>query len=327
MRSTKLPLWIERLLGLDPRPVPPHVFALGGQELRYGRFERAADGLALATYQARPLPPDLFGPGLLGPALRDAASLTSIVRELAESVTPPPTDASLIVPDDWLRLSFTELSEIPANPKTRDEVLRFKLKRQVPFRVEDLRISAAEAAPLPQQEESLRLLLGFALESLIAHIEEAFTAAGIRLGHVTNETLALLSGLEPRLARGDLAALVLVQPDAYTLSVARGGDLLLVRHNAHGAELPEGVHGSAVRRDLRLTIGFLREHLGEAPLARVLLAAPPELEPRWLDWLQGELAATPEPLAREHFPLTAEQADLAWPIAGPMLGAASIEVA
>ena len=28
MRSIKLPSWAERLAGIDPRPVPPHVFGM-----------------------------------------------------------------------------------------------------------------------------------------------------------------------------------------------------------------------------------------------------------------------------------------------------------
>ena len=426
MKSTKLPSWIERLLGLDPVWPPPHVFALERHELRYGGFHHSPQGWVFETSRREPLPEDLFADGVLGAPMREPRAFWEILQDFVAALPGPIKEASLILPDGWLRLTFTESDELARSRKARDEILRWKLKRLVPFRVEELRVSATEVRAFPNQTEPLRLLIGFAIESLVAQLEDAFQGVGIELGQITNNTLALAAGLESILAPDELAALVLVEREAYTLSYLYGGEPLLYRYKAFGDEtlpeagagnadstataaagardessseqstaadgifvgdspasgvsagdspaggipaggipeggipeggIPEGdspeggasengdfwsgpgsavtmfrdplypaVDSGAVRRNLRLTMSFVRRHFPERPLARLFLAAPPEAEMQWLDWLAEELEVAPEPLGFEHFALTRTQTGESWAVTGPLLGAASIEV-
>ena len=323
MRSTKLPLWTERLLGLDPVPPPPHVFALDEGALRYGCFHHGAQGFVYEANQALEVPGGTFGDGPLGAPMRKPQNFSSLVDELIQGLTGPIKGASLVLPDSWLRLTFTEIAELPRKRQAREEVLRWKLKRLVPFRVEDLRVSATQVTPFPAQEQPIRLLIGFAIERLIAQIEEAFSAAGVELGRITNTTLALAASLEHTVEARDLAGLVAVYPDAYTLSFFRRGEPLLYRYKASKEALAVG---SAVHRDLRLTDSFLRQHFPETPISRVFLAAPQEHEEQWLQWIGDEVAARPEPLAFEHFQLSRTQVGPTWMETAPLLGAASLEV-
>jgi hypothetical protein len=242
-------------------------------------------------------------------------------------------EASLVLPDTWLRVNFSESGDLPKTADALDEVLRWKLRRLVPFRVDDLRVGATEVSPLPGQQEPRRLLLGFAAEPLLAQVEEAFAAAGVRLGQVTNASLALLSALAPadpaQTPAGSFAALVLVGTEGYTLIFARGNEPVLHRYKAFTGSLPEGSRTSFVARDLKLTRNFLDEHFPGSRLGPVLLLAPPEMEPSWLDRLEQGLDTPAAPLDGRHLPpLRAEEAAVpAWRDLAPMLGAARQEVA
>ncbi|MCP4656261.1 MAG: hypothetical protein GY856_12685 [bacterium] len=324
MRSTKLPSWIDRLLGTHPTLPPPDVFALDAQELRYGSFHHGAQGYVFETSHRQPLPPEAIGGGVLGGALAEPRVFWEFLQAFVEGL-PPIREASLVLPDTWLRLTFTETSELPRKTRARDEVLRWKLKRLVPFRVEDLRISAIEVRPFPEQEEPHRLLLGFAGETQVSQLEEAFSGVGIEIGQITNTTLALLAGLKHTVAEDDLAALVTVQHDAFTLSYWYRGEPLIYRYKEF-AEEADRDQALTVRRNLRLTTTYLRQHFPDLPLRRCFLAAPPESEARWLEWLYDEIEVAPEPLAYEHFPLARTQIDLTWLETAPLLGAASLEV-
>ncbi len=330
MKSIKLPSSIERLLGVTPVPSPPHVFSLDRHELRYGAFHRGPQGFTFDACRREVLPEDLFQHGVLGGPLREPRAFWEILQGFVSRLPAPVKEASLILPDSWLRLTFTESTDLPRRRAERQEVLRFKLKRLVPFRVEELRVSATEVTPFPEQKEPLRLLLGFAVEQLLTQLEDAFAGVGIALGQITNVTLALLAALESTVAKDELAALVLVEPEAFTLSFIYGGEPVLHRYKAFGEEGSEvdarDIDPSVVRRDLRLTSSFLRQHFPEWTLGRVFVAAPPGSEDAWLTWVEAELGVAAEALGFEHLPLARTQVGESWMVTAPLLGATAIEV-
>lgn len=328
MRSTKLPSWIERLLGYAPVPAPPHVFSLDARHLRYGQFVRDRQGYRLRNWRQAALPADAFHAGLLGGPLRDPAAFQGLVGGMVKGISGL-KEASLVVPDHWLRVTFSEITDVPGQTAAREEVLRWKLRRLVPFRVEELRVSAAEVAPLPVQEEPRRLLLGFGVEQLLAQIEDAFAAHGVRIGRITNSSLALLAAVELGAAANAFAAVVQVEPEGYTLIFARGGEPVLHRFKPFAAGAADGGHAGFVTRDLKLTRNFLDEHFPGSALGPVLLLAPPDAEPQWMDRLQEGLGERVAPVDGRHLPPLRSEDPVAppWRDLAPMLGAVRQEVA
>ncbi len=326
MRSTRLPSWIDRFVGLNPSPAPPHVFAVSPAELRYGSFHRGdAGGFVFDSCEAVELDPEMFTEGPLGGTVTEPRALQEAVKSFVASLTGPIQSASLVLPDTWLRLIFTEISELPRRAKERDEILRWKLKQLVPFRVEDLRITALPVTPFPDQEEPVRLLLGFGIEMLLNQLEDAFRTADVKIGCITNVTFATLASLEHGIDEDDLAALVMVQDDAYTLTYFRGGEPLIYRYKELGGLTLAGLSG-AVRRDLRMTASFVTRNFPDVPLRRTFLAAPVETEEEWASWVYEEIQSPPELLAFEHFQLSRTQVGPTWSQTAPLLGAASLEV-
>lgn len=313
-------------------PAPPHVFGLDVRSLRYGQFVRDRQGFRLRGWREAALPPDAFHAGLLGGPLRDPAAFEALVGGLVRSIrggTPGGLkEASLVLPDAWLRVTFSEITDVPRQAQARDEVLHWKLRRLVPFRVDELRVSAVEVEPLPVQEEPRRLLLGFGVEQLLEQVEDAFAAHGVRLGRITNSSLALLSAVELP-PSGGFAAVVQVEQEGYTLIFARNGEPVLHRYKPFTGGMPDAAHSGYVTRDLKLTRNFLDEHFAGAPLGPVLLLAPPESEPMWLDRLQEGLGSSVAPIDGRHLPSLRSEDAVApsWRELAPMLGAVRQEVA
>ena len=54
------------MLGIEPMPLPPSVFAVDESRLRYGRFEPTGAGFELVSYHSVDLDPDLFATGPVG---------------------------------------------------------------------------------------------------------------------------------------------------------------------------------------------------------------------------------------------------------------------
>jgi len=357
----------DRLFGLAPVPPPPHAFAVdrlpgvsgasgvsgaagapgvrgaAGERwrLRYAGFRREGQMLVPVETAEVELPEEAIGSGLLGAPGREPARLEAAVAELVASLDETVREASLVVPDAWLRVAFTDVAELPTGAQ-REDVLRWKLKRLVPFRVDELRLTSVEVAPLPLQpsEEPHRVLLGFGVESLLAQLEDAFAAAGVRIGRITSASLALLAALRSALSgevrAGDgglyrdgplLSALALVDDGGYTLAFVRDGEPVIHRHKGFAGALPEEAQGGFVARDLRLTRSFLDEQLPGAQLARVVVAAPPASASRWVGWLGEALGVRAEPIGREHLPpMPAVAPPPAWRELAPLVGAVTQEV-
>ena len=345
-------MWSRRLLGFAPLPSPPHVFALDAARLRYGQLAVDRQGLRLRAFRQLALPPDSFHNGLLGGPLRDPGAFRELVGGILDGVQGGVREASLVIPDAWLRVTYAESGDLPRGGAALDEVLRWKLRRLVPFRVDELRIGAAEVSPLPGQEEPRRLLMGFAIEQLLAQIEDAFTAHGVRLGQISNVSLSLLDALGGADSRGPTSptsalpavsqrgrsssflALTMVEDDGYTLVLARKGEPVLHRYKAMTAGSAGGAAdtapGGSVVRDLRLTRNFLDEHFPGSSLETVLLLAPPPLQPLWLDRLQqgfGRRAVVVDGAVLPALRSEALSALPPWRELAPMIGAARRMVA
>ncbi|HEX5721074.1 MAG TPA: hypothetical protein VF179_33285 [Thermoanaerobaculia bacterium] len=321
-------------------PAPPHAFSLDGHRLRYGQFVRDRQGFRLRNFRQAAVPPDSFHSGLLGGPLRDPAAFTAFVGGVVQGAQGAGTrgtgnirDASLVVPDAWLRVSFSEITDVPRQAEPRDEVLRWKLRRLVPFRVDELRVGAAEVEPLPVQEEPRRLLLGFGVEQLLAQVEDAFAAHHVRIGRITSSSLALLSAVDIPATDG-FSAVVQVEPEGYTLIFARGGEPVLHRYKPFTGGMPAGPQVAFVTRDLKLTRNFLHEHFPGSTLDPVLLLAPPEEEQNWMERLREGLGEGTTPISiipidGRTLPSLRSEDPVAppWREIAPMLGAVRQEVA
>jgi hypothetical protein len=318
--------WWARLLGLGPVPAPPHVFALEPARLRYGRFAREGGGFRFVESHAVELPADAFQVGPLGGPARDADALRGRLALLLERLSQPVREASLVLPDAWLRIGFADAGELPRNDAARREVLRFKLHRQVPYRVEDLRVEATEVEPLAGQssEEPHRYVLGFGVEALLGQLEDVFAERAIHLGLLTNASLSTLAALRPA-DPDDLVGLLLGREDGFVLGFARHR-LPLVHRFKSWDGLPEAARAELVVRDLRLTRSFLEQNLPGQPLGKVVVSAAADGERGWLEWAEAGLGVAAEPLRREHLPHLLGELPAAWREAVPLLGAAALEI-
>ena len=323
MKSTKLRSWTESLLGLKPLPAPPHVFALGLDELVYARFDGGDRGRPqLLERISLALPEGVFEAASLGPRLLDPQGLGRVLEELLSRLSMPVEKASLVLPDSWLRLIFLDTEELPVAEAARLDVLRWKMNRLLPFRIEDLRIDAQEVTLLPGQTEPVRNAIGFGREELLDGIERAFSDRGIELGTITNQSSGLLLALSGEIAETNLAAIAVVEATHYTLLATRGGEPILFRVKSLDNTVSESVQGQGILRDLRLTLGFLQERTSGTELDAVELVTLPSNRARWQELL---LAGLGRDVRFHEFDLTAREDGMSV-LTGAMAGAVMQEI-
>lgn len=325
MRSTKSRSWIEGALGLRPLPAPPHVFRLDSRALAYGNLQ-IDDGGAVEVRELRnrTLPEGVAPSGRLGGPIRSPARLVEEIDGLLDGLSGPVESASLVLPDDWVRITFVEVEDLPRSDRAREEVVRWKLKPVLPVRPDDLRLDLRPTPRVVGESESTRLLVGFALEALLGPLEEAFASRGIRLGRISGESLALLPALQERVGGSELAGIALVGARGYTLLFVHRGEPVLTRSKHLDVGL-EGADDESIIRDLRLTRAFLRERIPSIELSEILVVAPPTAAERWRRNLEAGFGSPSTVLEPRDFGLRGD-GPVPWPETAPMVGAVRWEI-
>jgi len=309
-------------MGLDPLEVPPHVFALDSGRLMYARFNLDDGAYDLEAYEAVALEEGLFGVGPLGGPIHDLAPMRERIESMLGGISPALEAASLVLPDSWFRISFAELDKLPRRARERDEVLRWKLKNLVPFRVDELRLDATFLSSRQSESEAQPIMIGFAIDVLISQLEGLFAEAGVRLGQISNESLSLLSSVSDLLSDVELGAVVSVSDTSYALIFTLRGEPVLHRRKELGPMAEAGLDEGLVQKDLRLTRGFLESRLGSPRIGRFVLVGAQERAAEWVGWLESAFSYPVSVLENQHLGITGIPEDLPVHEVAPMLGAA-----
>ncbi len=268
---------------------------LDERELVLAQFVRH-NGLTpdLRAVRRRELPADTFQEGALGGPLREPAQFHDVVAELREAADTatggPVTAAALVLPDRWLRLTFAELEGVPRSPRHREEALRFKLRKQVPFRVDELRVRGAATAG---GGESTRFLIAFGVERVLAQIEDSFRRAGVHVGMVTNASLAAAHGIRRVHEDNGAFLLLLAHGNGYSLLAHAEDGPALYRYKTFDPALPPSVASRLAVRELRLTRSFIEERglfgAGAGLPEHVLMLAAEAARATWRERLEDGL--------------------------------------
>ena len=184
-------------------------------------------------------------PDLTENNLRERKSVVNALREALESVGGRSHDLVAILPDAAVRVVLLDFETLPAKPEEAEGVVRFRLRKSLPFDVDKAKVSyQAQSSPA-----GMRVVAAVALNSVLEDYEAAFVEAGFSPGVVLSSMLAALGG-----APAEKATLV-VKVDVRTTSIAILDDqqLLLFRtlENTRGVaisgeQLAEDVYPSVV---------------------------------------------------------------------------------
>src|SRR5208283_1337246 len=103
---------------------------------------RAADaGRMVEIASARELAPGMVVPDLMEANLRDGTAIRQAIESALGSVGARGRDVIAILPDTSVRVVLLDFETLPAKPEEAEAVVRFRLKKSLPFDPADARIS------------------------------------------------------------------------------------------------------------------------------------------------------------------------------------------
>ena len=153
-------------------------------------FEISASGIAMsrtrgpATIQYTSLPDGVLVPSPIKENITDIPAFTAAVRKLVPA-TGGRRSAALILPDNAMRLTVFEFDNIPEKEEERQALVRFRLKKTVPFEVETAAVSY-------YVQPGNKVVVAVTPAEIITQYEAPFRAAGLQPGIVTPAALTLL---------------------------------------------------------------------------------------------------------------------------------------
>ena len=223
------------------------------------------NGGRLEACAARELAPGSVVPDLVENNLRQRGAVREGIESALGGVAGRAKDVIAIVPDAAVRVMLVEFDTLPSDQEEALGVVRFRLKKSLPFDVEKAMVSYHAQ----KVGEEVKVVAAVALGSVIEDYEIAFREAGFDPGVVMPSTLAALGA-----ADGKKPTMV-IKVDAHTTSIAilNEDQLQLFRtlENARGVT----INGEQLAEEVYPSIVFFQDtyHLN---IERIYVAGLPE---------------------------------------------------
>jgi type IV pilus assembly protein PilM len=208
------------------------------------------------VYAFEPLPHGALVPGIGEHNLRAPELVANAMRAALGQVSPRTRAVTLVVPDTVVRVFVLDFDSLPSKAAEAIPILRFRLRKMVPFEVEHAGLSYQV---LVETKSECKALAAVIPGPVLQEYEAAVRMASYEPGAVLPTSLAALGAIdsaEPVLA-ANLGALAL------TTSVTQGQDLLLYRT----LDLPEepAQRLAEVQRGIAVAAAYYEDKLGVRP--------------------------------------------------------------
>jgi type IV pilus assembly protein PilM len=245
-----------------------------------------------------PLTAGALVPSIDEPNVRNAEAVSGAIRSALSQVSPSTHFVTLVLPDTLVRVFMLDFDSLPPKPAEALSVVRFRLRKSVPFDVEEAGLSYQV---LTADKTGCKVLAAVLPGAILAEYEAAVRKAGYEPGAVLPAGLAALEtadALESMLT-------VNLSAHAVTTCITQGQDLLLYRT----LDLPQEPRQRAedIRRGITVAAAYYEDMLGSRPrqlqYAGILTAAEfaerlgdPELSV--VEWVprpeEGAMTALPQ---------------------------------
>jgi type IV pilus assembly protein PilM len=258
-------------------PKPKLACEIAADRVLAGRFSDHGGGLEASA--ARELAPGSVVPDLVENNLRQKDAVRSGIAEALGGVAQRSKDVIAIVPDAAVRVMLVEFDTLPSDREEALGVVRFRLKKSLPFDVDKAKVSYHAQ----KVNNEVRVVAAVAMASVIEDYESAFRDAGFNPGIVLPSTLAALGAADAK------RPTLVIKVDSRTTSIAilNEDQLQLFRtlENTRGVtitgeQLAEEVYPSVVffqdtyRLNIeRIFVAGLPESGGAAPALRAQTGA------------------------------------------------------
>ncbi len=230
-------------------PRPKVACEISAERIVAARGADAALTLEAATTAA--LAPGTVVPGLQQANMAARETVVSALREALDTVAHRSRDITLVVPDSAARIILLDFDTLPEKPKEADAVVRFRLKKSLPFDVEHSSVSFDRQGSGNQ----VRVVAAVMPRTVLEEYESVIREAGYNPGAVVPSMIAALGVVDATVP----TMVIKVETGTTTFAIVDQNQLLLYRALENGGTV---VTGESLVDDVNTSLVYFEDRYG-----------------------------------------------------------------
>lgn len=196
-------------------PHPPLAIEISVDRLAAVRWTRTGSVESLAV---EPLPAGAIVPSAVEPNLANIPTLRTAFASVCGRLRAKNEDVAMLLPDPVIRVLVQHFEEFPRSPEAALPMLRWKLKKSIPFEVDETLLSYMRQSP---REHGVDVVIALARQQVVREYEALAESVGLRAGVILSSSLAAVALVE---AHG-MTLLARISGAALTTVIVRDGIL------------------------------------------------------------------------------------------------------
>jgi type IV pilus assembly protein PilM len=265
-----------------------------------------------------PIPPGLVVPSLLQPNITSPPDFLSILKAALTKMEVRSNRISLAIPDASVKVAIHHLDKLPGNENERLQLLKWRLKKTIPFNVEDSQLAYLQQ---PAEAGGYLVLTVSVHREVLSQFEGLFQSLGMQAGYITPSSFAALELLSRLEGQGRNRSLLFLRagPGGVTTLISQKHTIAFFRHAERGgAHFPSSSAFSSLDSaeelygEIHPCLMYCQDKLGASSVDEVLVLCPQDLDKSRLNWLSektGCKVANLDPLPMlGHSPYTLQPA-------------------
>jgi type IV pilus assembly protein PilM len=199
---------------LDAMPHPHLAIEFAPDRVAAARWK----GTSVDEFTVETLPPAALVPSAVEPNVVNVSALKTAMANIVSRLRARDQDVALILPDPVIRVFVQHFDEFPRSPQEAVPMLRWKLKKSIPFDADETVISYMRQ---PARAEGIDIVTALARLRIVREYEALAEDASLFPGVILSSSLAAISLL------GDKKATLLARVSgvALTTVIVRAGVL------------------------------------------------------------------------------------------------------
>jgi type IV pilus assembly protein PilM len=207
--------------------------------------------LSLEAVSTQNLPAGTVTPGLQHGNVLSREALSTALRASLAAVAGRSRDITLIIPDASTRILLLDFDTLPEKAEDADSVVRFRLKKSLPFDVDTSSVSF-DRHPA---DNGVRVVAAVTPKSVLEEYESVVRDAGYNPGAVLPSMIAALGVVD-----GSRPTMVIkVESGSTTFAIVDQNQLLLYRSLEYGGA---AVTGESLADDVNTSLVYFEDRYG-----------------------------------------------------------------